>query len=142
MAALISHTTFDSVDAYAQSLFWSSVLGFTDDPNDPKEPGDDECMIFSADGSQRLLFVTVPDTKQGKNQVHLDLKPAADTRDAELTRLLGLGARQLDDRRRPDGSGWLSCSTPKVTSSASCGAMPNEPTSINTRFSCRVRFTT
>jgi hypothetical protein len=28
MAAFISHTSFDSRDAYAQSVFWGAVLGF------------------------------------------------------------------------------------------------------------------
>ena len=107
MTALISHTTFDSRDAYTMSVFWSGVLGFVEDPDDPNEPGDDECMIFSANGSQRLLFIEVPDAKQVKNRVHLDLKPADGTREQELERLLRLGARQAVDRRRPDGSGWV-----------------------------------
>ena len=107
MTALISHTTFDSRDAYTMSVFWSGVLGFVEDPDDPNEPGDDECMIFSANGSQRLLFIEVPDAKQVKNRVHLDLKPADGTREQELERLLQLGARQAVDRRRPDGSGWV-----------------------------------
>ena len=100
-------TTFDSRDAYTMSVFWSGVLGFVEDPDDPNEPGDDECMIFSANGSQRLLFIEVPDAKQVKNRVHLDLKPADGTREQELERLLQLGARQAVDRRRPDGSGWV-----------------------------------
>ena len=107
VTALISHTTFDSLDAYAMSAFWGQVLGFAEDPDDPNEPGDEHCMIFSRDGAQRLLFITVPDAKQVKNRVHLDLKPAGGTRDEELQRLLGLGARTVADRRRPDGSGWV-----------------------------------
>ena len=107
MTALISHTTFDSRDAYTMSVFWSGVLGFAEDPDDPNEPGDEECMIFSANGSQRLLFIEVPDAKQVKNRVHLDLRPADGTREQELERLLQLGARQAVDRRRPDGSGWV-----------------------------------
>ena len=107
MTALISHTTFDSRDAYTMSVFWSGVLGFAEDPDDPNEPGDEECTIFSANGSQRLLFIKVPDAKQVKNRVHLDLKPADGTREQELERLLQLGARQAVDRRRPDGSGWV-----------------------------------
>lgn len=85
-------------------MFWGQVLGFTQDPENPDQPGDEECMIFSADGAQRLLFIEVPDAKQVKNRLHLDLVPAEGTRDEELERLLGLGARAVDDRRRPDGS--------------------------------------
>jgi hypothetical protein len=70
-------------------------------------------MIFSADGSQRLLFIEVPDAKQVKNRVHLDVKPAENTRDQELERLLQLGARQVADHRRPDGSGWVTLADPE-----------------------------
>lgn len=76
MTALISHTSFDSVDACASSVFWGKVLGFVEDPDDPNQPGDEECMIASTDGTQRLLFIEVPDGKHVKNRVHLDLKPA------------------------------------------------------------------
>lgn len=113
MAAVISHTSFDSLDAYASSVFWCAVLGFMEDPDDPNEPGDEECMILSSDGAQRLLFIEVPDAKQVKNRVHLDLKPAQGTRDQELKRLLGLGAREVADRRRADGSGWVVLADPE-----------------------------
>ena len=86
MTALISHTSFDSLDAFASSVFW---------------------------GAQRLLFIEVPDTKQVKNRVHLDLKPAAGTRDLELERLLELGSTMVADRRRPDGSGWIVLADPE-----------------------------
>jgi len=29
MTSRISHTSFDALDAYAQPVFWSQVLGFT-----------------------------------------------------------------------------------------------------------------
>ncbi len=61
MTARISHTTFDATDAYAQSVFWGKVLGFGQDPDQPDEPGDEECMIFSPDGSTRILFIEVPE---------------------------------------------------------------------------------
>lgn len=70
-------------------------------------------MIASDDGSQRLLFIRVPDAKQVKNRVHLDLKPAEDTRDRELKRLLALGAREVADRRMPDGTGWVVLADPE-----------------------------
>jgi hypothetical protein len=79
VTALISHLTFDSLDAHASSVFWCAALGFAQDPDDPNEPGDEECMIFSADGRHRLLFIEVPEAKQLKNRLHLDLKPAEGT---------------------------------------------------------------
>ena len=114
MAARISHTSFDSLDSYAQSVFWAQVLGFTEDPEDPNLPGHEECMIFSPDGATRLLFIEVPEAKQVKNRVHLDLEPAAGgTRDQELARLLELGATVVDDRRRPEGHGWVVLADPE-----------------------------
>jgi len=69
--------------------------------------------VISADGPQRLPFIEVPDAKQVKNRLHLDLVPAEGTRDEELARLLGLGARTVKDRRRPDGSGWVVFADPE-----------------------------
>ena len=113
MTALIPHPTFESCDAYAMSVFWSQVLANAEDPEDPNEPGDEECMIFSADSAHRLLFIEVPDAKQIKSRLHFDLKPAEGTRDEELQRLLELGARPVADRRRPDGPGWVVLADPE-----------------------------
>jgi len=41
-----------------------------------------------------LLFVRVPDPTSGKNRLHLDLRPA--DQEAEVARLLALGARRVD----------------------------------------------
>jgi hypothetical protein len=60
-----------------------------------------------------VLFFTVPDGKQVKNRVHLDLRPADRTREQEVARLLALGASQLADHRRPDGSGWITLADPE-----------------------------
>jgi catechol 2,3-dioxygenase-like lactoylglutathione lyase family enzyme len=109
----ISHTTIDSRNAYQQSLWWSQVLGMREDPQDPNEPGDEECMIFSANGRTRLLFVEVPEAKQIKNRLHFDLRPTDATRDEEVTRVLVPGAAQVADRRRPDGSGWVTLTDPE-----------------------------
>jgi predicted enzyme related to lactoylglutathione lyase len=113
MTAVISHTTIDAADAYAQSLFWAKVLGYAEDPDDPNEPGHKECMIFSPDGRTRVLFIEVPDTKQVKNRMHFDLVPAEGTRDAEAARLISIGATVVDDLRRPDGSGWVVLADPE-----------------------------
>lgn len=113
MTSRISHTSFDALDAYAQSVFWSQVLDFIEDPDDPNEPGHEECLITSRDRSQLLLFITVPDGKTVKNRVHLDLRPADRTREQETERVLTLGASQLADHRRPDGSGWITLADPE-----------------------------
>jgi predicted enzyme related to lactoylglutathione lyase len=103
----------DAINAYAQSLFWSQVLDFVEDPDDPNEAGHQECLITSRDRSQLLLFITVPDDKKVKNRVHLDLRPVDRTREQEAERILALGASHLADHRRPDGSGWITLADPE-----------------------------
>jgi Glyoxalase-like domain len=113
MTSRISHTSFDAINAYAQSVFWSQVLDFAEDPDDPNLPGHEECLITSRDRSQLLLFITVPDSKKLKNRVHLDLRPVDRTREQEVERLLALGATHLADHRRADGSGWITLADPE-----------------------------
>ena len=114
MTSRISHTSVDAADAYAQSVWWADVLGWAEDPQDPNEPGHEECMIFSADGRDRLLFIEVPEAKTVKNRLHLDLRPTAGgTREQEVERLLGRGATPVGDHRRPDGSGWVTLADPE-----------------------------
>lgn len=113
MVSRISHTTFDCHDAFALSSFWKQVLGFIDLPDDPNEPGHEECMIIHPSGEPRLLFIEVPEGKQVKNRAHLDLEPTDATRDDEIERVVALGATPLDDLRREDGSGWLVLADPE-----------------------------
>jgi hypothetical protein len=113
MTAYVSHTTVDCADAYTLSRWWQEVLDYTEDPDDPNEPGHEECMISSRDGRHRVLFIEVPDVKQVKNRIHFDLRPTEGTRDDELARLLGLGATVFDDLRNPDGTGWVILADPE-----------------------------
>jgi hypothetical protein len=95
------------------SRWWQAVLDYAEDPEDPNEPDHEECMIASRDGRHRLLFVRVPEAKQVKNRIHLDLRPTEGARDAELARLIALGAVPVDDRRTPDGAGWVTLADPE-----------------------------
>jgi hypothetical protein len=113
MTSFVSHTTVDCADAYALSRWWQGVLDYREDPDDPNEPGHEECLISSADGRHRLLFIEVPDAKQVKNRLHLDLRPADGTRDEELARLIALGAGVVADRRNADGTGWVVLADPE-----------------------------
>jgi hypothetical protein len=70
-------------------------------------------MIFSADGRTRVLFIEVPEAKQVKNRLHFDLRPNDAERDDEVARLLSLGATEVADHRRPDGSGWVTLADPE-----------------------------
>jgi hypothetical protein len=113
MAVRISHTTFNALHAYQQSVWWAELLGFHEDPDDPNEPGHEECMIYAPDGSQRILFIDVPDAKVIRNRVHLDLVPTDRRRDEEVERVLALGATIVDDLRNPDGTGWAVMTDPE-----------------------------
>jgi hypothetical protein len=113
MASRIMHTSVDSRSAYDQSRWWAEVLGFSEDPRDPNLPGHEECMILSPDARQRVLFIEVPEGKQVKNRLHFDLTPTDRTRDEEVERLRGLGARQLADLRTEDGGGWVTMADPE-----------------------------
>jgi hypothetical protein len=63
MTSYMSHTTVDCTDAYALSRWWQAVLNYKENPDDPNEPGHEECMISSPDGRHRLLFIEVPEGK-------------------------------------------------------------------------------
>ena len=113
MALMISHTSIDAHDAYAQSVWWARVLDMHENPDDPNEPGHEECLIISADGQTRILFIEVAESKQIKNRLHFDLRPTDTDREQEVARILALGATQIADRRRPDGSGWVTLADPE-----------------------------
>jgi catechol 2,3-dioxygenase-like lactoylglutathione lyase family enzyme len=115
MTSYVSHTTVDCADAYRLSEWWKQVLGYADIEGDPNELGHEECMIRSAETGHQLLFIEVPDVKQVKNRVHLDLRPVDRTRDEEVARLLSLGATQVADQReiRGDGTGWVVLADPE-----------------------------
>jgi predicted enzyme related to lactoylglutathione lyase len=114
VTSYISHTSVDCGNAYELSEFWKQVLGYVDRPDDPNEPGHEECWIQRPDGGHPLLFIEVPEGKQVKNRIHLDLRPAAGTRDQELERLRSLGATEVADlRRAEDGGGWVVLADPE-----------------------------
>lgn len=115
MSAFISHTTVDCRNAYELSEWWKQVLGYVDVPGDPNLPGHEACMIIRPDDGHRVLFLEVPDSKQVKNRIHFDLRPAEGTRDEELARLRELGATEVADLRGKygPGSGWVVLADPE-----------------------------
>ena len=115
MTSRISHTSIDSRNAHDQSVWWGQVLGFSQDPREPNLPGHEECMIFSADGRQRVLFIEVPEGKTVKNRVHFDLWPTDRTMNEEVDRLLAAGATLVHDLRdhRGPGTGWVTLADPE-----------------------------
>jgi hypothetical protein len=81
----------DCADAERASSFWSQALeGYTVD----KQPWGIS-LLSSTD--PMIYFEVVPEGKSVKNRLHLNIR-AAD-REAEVKRLIGLGAAELDTMR-------------------------------------------
>ncbi|MEQ4204816.1 VOC family protein [Actinopolymorpha sp. B9G3] len=107
----IGNVTFDCADPDRMSTFWAAVLGYEkrDFPEDMRQ------MLLAAGLTDenlagrglaedpagvgpRFLFQRVPEGKQAKNRVHLDINSAEGRRaepqevDAEMKRIVALGA--------------------------------------------------
>ncbi len=113
MASRIRSITIDCRDPFALARFWGALLGYVDDPENPNAPGDPEAYLVPASGiGPALLFLPVPEPKEAKNRVHLDLQPAQG-RDLEVQRVVRLGGSVVADHRRDDGSGWVVIADPE-----------------------------
>jgi hypothetical protein len=110
--------TIDSSDPHELADWWAEALGWQVEAQDEAfirrmvESGaaseEDTTMhrgalvwkvgagITSPDpGRPRVLFQAVPEAKTVKNRVHLDVRVGAERREAEVARLLALGATEL-----------------------------------------------
>lgn len=110
MQPVVRNITIDCHDPYVLAQFWTKVFGVPMHPDD--NPGDPEAVVDVGEGRPVLLFERVPEAKTVKNRVHVDLQPGQ-PRDDEVVRLVALGATQVDDRRRPDGTGWVVLADPE-----------------------------
>ena len=137
MASFVSHTTVDCRDAYALSEWWKPVLGYTDIPGDPNEPGHEECEIHDPATGHTILFLEVPDAELPAKRIHFDLRPREGSRDDEIERVRGLGATEIDDQRGTygPGTGWVVFADPEgnqfciLRSQAEVDAGPPPPAS-------------
>ena len=80
----------DAKDPVALGRWWADVLGWVvvNDSSDEFE------IRPSPDQLPGLIFEPVAERKQTKNRLHLDFRP--DDRDAEVKRLVDLGATRVD----------------------------------------------
>ena len=118
--ARIRDVVFDCGHPAALARFWAAALeGYAVAPYDQAEldrlraagiddPEDDPTVLVepSSGNGPRLWFQLVPEAKQVKNRVHLDLA-CADVR-AEVLRLAGLGARVLAEQQA-----WVTMEDPQ-----------------------------
>ncbi|ORA21602.1 VOC family protein [Mycobacterium aquaticum] len=90
MALRFSEICIDAHDPEALAVWWGRVLGW---PHHTDSDGD--VALTPPQGQGPLwLFLAVPDDKVVKNRLHLDFTP--DDQQAEVDRLIGLGARHVD----------------------------------------------
>ena len=73
------HATEEQTVRHRGALVWREGAAITSP--DPDRP--------------RVLFQQVPEPKSGKNRLHLDVRVGPDRQEAEVTRLLELGATEL-----------------------------------------------
>ncbi|HEV2888982.1 MAG TPA: VOC family protein [Frankiaceae bacterium] len=103
--------TFDCVDAPAQARFWAAALRYVVQPPPegfetweafgramgiPEEDFDKVSACVDPDGrGPRLFFQRVPEGKEAKNRVHLDVNVGKAAVDAEVERLVTAGATKV-----------------------------------------------
>ncbi|MGK5441222.1 VOC family protein [Micromonospora sp. URMC 105] len=131
--------TFDCADPAGLAAFWAEALGYRlqDPPGGfesweqaleamgvPPERRNDASAVLDPEGSgPRLFFQRVPEGKQAKNRVHLDVRAApgleGDARmaalEAEAERLTGHGATRLRryEPAPPLGAGHIVMADPE-----------------------------
>jgi hypothetical protein len=104
MTIRIACVTFDCADALAVGRFWSAAVGR------PLDEGADSGFASMGFAARRdvkgwaqvepadeptWVFAQVPEPKAGKNRLHLDV--VAKDVEAEIARLVGLGATRVTD---------------------------------------------
>jgi predicted enzyme related to lactoylglutathione lyase len=95
MTLRVQALVIDAADPSALATFWQELLGWRRTYEE-----DEEVVLEPPAGSPEdgvaadLLFAKVPEGKQAKNRLHLDLRP--DDRDAEVARAEALGATRVD----------------------------------------------
>ena len=105
MTLIWEQTIVDARDPRALGRWWCDALSWV--------VVDDDTDVFeirpAEDRLPGLLFVRVPGEKTAKNRLHLDFRP--DDRDAEVQRLLALGATRADMER--GGRSWVVLQDPE-----------------------------
>ena len=99
----IAQIVIDSADAAKLAGFWSQVLGR------PVDPGANE-HFATLGATPKLMFLQVPEPKQAKNRLHLDLH--GDDWRAEVERVVALGATKLSEHQEY-GIEWATLADPE-----------------------------
>src|ERR671935_2033355 len=89
----LNHVTFACEDPRALAEFWATVLGYE------TQPSDDDC--FTRGDGPELFFKKMPKSPTIELPIHLDVN--VPDREAEVQRLLGLGARLVETKTHEIG---------------------------------------
>jgi hypothetical protein len=131
MVLRLTEIVVDCSDPVAQASFWSAALGYHIVRSEEgqveiaawaQEPADLAGQILCTPGVPTLVFVTVPEGKTVKNRLHLDLRPADGSNDAEVQRLISLGARPTDVGQR--SAPWAVLADPEGNEFCVLGPLP------------------
>ncbi|MCG5439934.1 VOC family protein [Micromonospora foliorum] len=90
MTSVWESLTVDARDPARLARWWAEALGYqvvTETPSGVE-------IRQSPDQLPALFFGPVPEGKERKNRLHLDLRPA--NQEAEVERLVDMGARHVD----------------------------------------------
>jgi hypothetical protein len=96
MVSRVIAVAVDCHDAERCAAFWCAALDTAVDGRWRDAHGVEYVQIKAGEGLL-LVFQPVPEERSGKNRLHLDLAPESGSQDAEVARLLGLGATRLAD---------------------------------------------
>jgi hypothetical protein len=105
MTARLTEIVVDCRDPLGLARFWASALDYhvvrSEDGQVEiaawrDEPHDLAGQVRQAPVIPAIVFVTVPEGKAVKNRLHLDIRPVGCSYDAEVERLIALGARRHD----------------------------------------------
>ncbi|WP_438303338.1 VOC family protein [Streptomyces sp. HUAS TT11] len=103
--------TLDCLDIEAQAEFWLAALA----PLDYRRgfDGPPYLSLVGPAPAPTLLLQQVPEPKQGKNRMHLDLDFDIKDLDAEVDRLKQLGAQKISEEQSEHGFRWVVVADPE-----------------------------
>jgi predicted enzyme related to lactoylglutathione lyase len=108
MPVTLHHIVVDTHDLPGLARFWTEALGWS-----VLSEREREIVIGpDVDAPVGICFMPVTGPKTVKNRLHLDLTTSATDRDAEIDRLLALGARHADVGQTGDES-WTVLADPE-----------------------------
>ncbi|MCW2552923.1 MAG: hypothetical protein JWR78_2704 [Mycobacterium sp.] len=106
MSLEIATFTFDCTDPDALAAWWAGVLAAE---VNAVLPG--EFVLVAREGGPAIGFQRVPDPTPGKNKAHLDLH--ASDREAEVARVVALGAKEVERNSFGDDFHWVVLADPE-----------------------------